>query len=459
MKTITSSVAFQGPSGTVAAKGYLLLSLSQNAKIISGGGQVYSNLPIIIQLDANGLIPAGTQIFANDELTPTTTYLVDLQDVNRSRLDTLGAWYISGASPIDVSQQTPTAAGVSFAGVVFTNPSAQQNIVGQTLNLQGAALGFSTIGSTTPGVFLNEQAAGILGVGLTTTTADATIEVGNGLVGAPGYSFGSDPTTGIYRAGSADVRIANAGIDGFRVDSTSPTVPSGRPLAWGSAGTTSRDTGISRTGAAAIAFGNGAQADASATVSMATIAQPVSTTFALLDNNSGTRLLVPSNGTGQGTLNNWNLAGAANSNKVTLLNTQGPISAIVGTGADATVYTFTIPANTIGPGKGFRVQVVGFHNTGTASVGYKLTIGSTNLISVSATDGNTQNWNFSVFNQPGVQNSQYYEGVTEDGLAIIVNTFGTAAENFANAITVKFTFNVAATDQYTGKVFVVELIQ
>lgn len=158
-------------------------------------------------------------------------------------------------------------------------------------------------------------------------------------------------------------------------------------------------------------------------------------------------------------LKNKTLITAGSGNLITLLNTQGPLAPIVGTGADATVYSFTIPANTIQAGKGFRVQVVGFHSTGANAVTYKLTIGATNLISTSASDGSTQNWNFSVFNQPGVQNSQYYEGVTEDGLSIIVNTFGTTAENFANAITVKFTFAVAATDQYTGKVFVVELIQ
>jgi len=115
MKTVVSSVAFQGPDGTIAANGRLLLSLSQNAMITSGGGQVYSTIPVVIDLDATGKIPAGTQIWANDELTPTgTTYLANLQDKFATRLDTLGSWSIAGASPIDVSQIAPSSSGISM---------------------------------------------------------------------------------------------------------------------------------------------------------------------------------------------------------------------------------------------------------------------------------------------------------------------------------------------------------
>lgn len=130
MKTITSSVAFQGPDGAVAANGRLLLSLSQNAMITSGGGQVYSLVPVVIDLDANGLIPAGTTIWANDELTPSgTTYLVNLQDRNRGRLDTLGTWSISGASPIDLSGMTPSSAAPSFPFPVLLAPVGNQTVV------------------------------------------------------------------------------------------------------------------------------------------------------------------------------------------------------------------------------------------------------------------------------------------------------------------------------------------
>lgn len=130
MKTITSSVAFQGPDGTIAANGRLLLSLSQNAMITSGGGQVYSLVPVVIDLDANGLIPAGTTIWANDELTPSgTTYLVNLQDRNRGRLDTLGTWSISGASPIDLSGMTPSSAAPSFPFPVLLAPVGNQTVV------------------------------------------------------------------------------------------------------------------------------------------------------------------------------------------------------------------------------------------------------------------------------------------------------------------------------------------
>jgi hypothetical protein len=159
-------------------------------------------------------------------------------------------------------------------------------------------------------------------------------------------------------------------------------------------------------------------------------------------------------------LSNKDLRNTGSGNSVTLLSTQGPTSALVGNSADQTVYTFTIPANTIQAGKGFRVKIVGFHSTGTASVTYKIIIGSTTTATVASTSGNTGNWSFSMYNVAGVQNSQYYEALAADGTtANMVNTFGNCAENFAQALAVKFTFNVANTDQYTGKLFAVELIQ
>jgi hypothetical protein len=161
------------------------------------------------------------------------------------------------------------------------------------------------------------------------------------------------------------------------------------------------------------------------------------------------------------TLTNKTLQGAGSGNSVTLLNVQGPIAALVGNSADQTVYTFTIPANTVQAGKGIRIKMVGFHSTGTAVTTYKIIIGATTTATVSASSGNSENWTMSLYNAAGVQNSQFYEATMADGVGSVsnVNTFGTAAENFANAVTVRFTFNVANTDQYTGRLFSIELIQ
>ncbi|HET8891741.1 MAG TPA: hypothetical protein VFQ41_22780 [Candidatus Angelobacter sp.] len=161
------------------------------------------------------------------------------------------------------------------------------------------------------------------------------------------------------------------------------------------------------------------------------------------------------------TLTNKTLNGAGSGNSVTLLNVQGPIAALVGNSADQTVYTFTIPANTVQAGKGIRIKIVGFHSTGAAVTNYKIIIGTTTTATVSTGSGNSENWTMSLYNAAGVQNSQFYEATMADGVGSVsnVNTFGTAAENFANAVTVRFTFNVANTDQYTGRLFSIELIQ
>jgi hypothetical protein len=182
--------------------------------------------------------------------------------------------------------------------------------------------------------------------------------------------------------------------------------------------------------------------------------------------NTGTLTLPTSTDTLVGratsdTLTNKTLQGAGSGNSVTLLNVQGPIAALVGNSADQTVYTFTIPANTVQAGKGIRIKMVGFHSTGTAATNYKIIIGATTTATVSTSSGNSENWTMSLYNAAGVQNSQFYEATMADGIGSVsnVNTFGTAAENFANAVTVRFTFNVANTDQYTGRLFSIELIQ
>jgi|GEM_PF-5355364 len=44
-------------------------------------------------------------------------------------------------------------------------------------------------------------------------TASGVIKAGDGAVGGPGLSFGSEATSGLYRAGASDVRLAVAGTD------------------------------------------------------------------------------------------------------------------------------------------------------------------------------------------------------------------------------------------------------
>lgn len=185
--------------------------------------------------------------------------------------------------------------------------------------------------------------------------------------------------------------------------------------------------------------------------------------------DSGTRNIVWYDGTMvHGSLIPAGLA-AAPTNQVTLLNQQGALAPITGTGADATVYTFSIPANVLAAGKGVRIRVWANHTTGTGSIRWKTFVGSTAYTDDTATSNSGANgrgyWEVNVFNNAGVQNAQSGASIT----AVPNNTTTTAtftnfstvtsAENTVNAVTVKFTFNAANTEQVTGGLWIVELIQ
>lgn len=104
MKTITGT--WLRPDGTPAANATLLLKLSADEN--SSGGQVGAGAQLSITLDNTGSIPAGTQILANDELTPAGSfYHAIVQD------GTYGTLYrerltIAGASPISLNSIVPT---------------------------------------------------------------------------------------------------------------------------------------------------------------------------------------------------------------------------------------------------------------------------------------------------------------------------------------------------------------
>lgn len=93
------------PDGSPVANGRLFLKLSKDA-FAFGVNQVASSL-ISFTLDVNGNIPANTQIWANDELTPAgTTYAVS---VTKGLGLVWGSDNISiaGISPININNLTP----------------------------------------------------------------------------------------------------------------------------------------------------------------------------------------------------------------------------------------------------------------------------------------------------------------------------------------------------------------
>jgi len=103
MKQITGT--WLREDGTPAAGATLTLKLSQDAS--SPSGQIMAAL-ISILLDSTGSIPAGTQIWANDELQPSiTSYHTTVQD------GTSGTAYrerlvIAGNSPISLNAIVPS---------------------------------------------------------------------------------------------------------------------------------------------------------------------------------------------------------------------------------------------------------------------------------------------------------------------------------------------------------------
>lgn len=83
-----------------------------------------------------------------------------------------------------------------------------------------------------------------------------------------------------------------------------------------------------------------------------------------------------------GTQTSQTLNGPSSANAVTLCpgtgGEQGPTSALTGNSSDQTIYTYTLPANTLVAGKGLRFRTWMNHNSGTGSVSYKFSFGGVN---------------------------------------------------------------------------------
>lgn len=106
IKQITNTVAYTDPQGNAIANGTLTLDLSQAAKITAGGE--IGPTRVVVSLDASGNIPASTNLWANDQLTPTTTtYRIKLYNSNGMLVTDFGQQTIAGTSPIDLAVLTP----------------------------------------------------------------------------------------------------------------------------------------------------------------------------------------------------------------------------------------------------------------------------------------------------------------------------------------------------------------
>lgn len=158
-----------------------------------------------------------------------------------------------------------------------------------------------------------------------------------------------------------------------------------------------------------------------------------------------------------GTQTNQTLNGPSSGNAVTLCpgsgGEQGPTSALTGNSSDQTIYTYTLPANTLGVGKGLRLRTWMNHNSGTGSVSYKFSFGGVNYQSDGATTTGQLYSEIVVFNNSGVTNAQH--GSNTENIHGSMQPFSpiTSSVNTSSNVTIQTTFNAASTDQVTGGEF------
>jgi len=191
------------------------------------------------------------------------------------------------------------------------------------------------------------------------------------------------------------------------------------------------------------------------------------TNIAVLGGATGVKFIGPINANSQNILN-AKFPVPANGNQISLLDVQGPGNAIVGTGADVALFTATAPIapNTVAAGKGIRITVWTQHTNGSASVMYKLKFGVTTFESHAIAPQNTALLDmivYEIFNNAGVQNSQYYvasglENLSGNATSVPFMFNNTNAFDFTLAQTPSFAFNVAATDSVKPLFWKVELV-
>lgn len=160
------------------------------------------------------------------------------------------------------------------------------------------------------------------------------------------------------------------------------------------------------------------------------------------------------------TLTNKTLTGASSGNSVSLLFYQGATGNITGNSTDETVFTYTLPANTLGIGKGIRVKWAVVLNNA-VSCTFKLFFGSN---SRSFTDSaNTQKTGeLLVFNNGATNVQSAYDFPTISNNTILTNQWGdrgALAIDTTAPVVIKMTANLASPNTVTGLLFVVELLQ
>lgn len=199
-----------------------------------------------------------------------------------------------------------------------------------------------------------------------------------------------------------------------------------------------------------------------------TASQPASadisdgTGLGVLVRQSGPLISSPTiSGTDNGaeTFQNKTLNGASNGNVISFVDNQAATGAITGDGTDKTIYTKTLTANIIGAGRGLRITLAGANTSGATTGTLKIIVGTTTTLNLSVPASSNFSVDFTLCNAAGVQNSQLWAALGGIGGSTTINTFGSSAENFVNAITIKATFNIANPQTFQGNFWLIETIQ
>lgn len=184
VKSLTTSVAFTDAQGNPLVSGYIVFNLSGPANLIAGG-EIVPVPPITIPLTVNGLVGAGAQIIANDEIQPTGTYyIVKVFNSNNVLVRGPQKWILSGAAPIDLALMVDSSVpDPGLASPVIQNPSQPQTITLQPLTIASSSSftdngGASFTGPATftgGGTFNGGSFAVAYFCGITTTCSNTTL--------------------------------------------------------------------------------------------------------------------------------------------------------------------------------------------------------------------------------------------------------------------------------------------
>ena len=133
----------------------------------------------------------------------------------------------------------------------------------------------------------------------------------------------------------------------------------------------------------------------------------------------------------------------------------GPIT---GNSGVETVYTYTLPANTVANLKAFRINL-SYQHAGSASVAYATSFNGINMQTWSSTAA--QGLEHLTLINTGSASCAIEGFALSNAPAVAAAGAGNVANglSWASSQVVNFTFNVANTDTVTGMQFVVELLQ